>query len=158
MAAVNEMQRRLVSVLQANSIIKGVARKDKKLIGADFFSYNIRISALASGSSAQGSVTVQADSDFVVMFMAGAQFVSNAFVTNPYSLVQLTDTGTGRNFFNDALPFSSVFGNNGFPFILPAPRVFAPNTTILANVQNVNSAAAATYYMSFLGTRLYYAS
>lgn len=157
MAAVNDFQRRLLSVLVSSSYIKAVADKNRKVVGADFFSYNIEILALASGSTAQNSVTVQADSDFVIAYMAGVQFVNNAAVTNPYSLIQITDTGTGKNFFNSPLPFGSVFGSGGFPFILPAPRTFAQNTTILAQIQNVNSAAAAGYYMSFMGTRIYYA-
>lgn len=154
---ISDFQKRYLEVLRQNSYIKEVARRDRKVIGADFFSYNINISAVASGAVSSGRVTIQADSDFVLAYMAGSQVVSNAVVASPVSTIQITDTGTGRTFFNTELPFGSVFGSGGFPFLLPAPRVFAPNTTILAEITNINSAAAADYYMNFLGTRIYYA-
>lgn len=120
-----------------------------------FFVYSVIISAIASGSTGAGQFTVQADSDFLIQQLVGQQIVSNAAVADPYTTIQITDTGSSFNLFDQPQLFRTVFGTATLPFILPAPKLLKRNAAINVNLTNVNSGAAATYYLSFIGQRIY---
>ena len=75
----------------------------------------------------------------------------------PLATIQITDTGTGKTFFNQPTFMGLVTGQTGYPFLLPAPRLIAPNTNIQYNVTNLAS-AARNFYLTMIGARLYYAN
>lgn len=152
----NEFQRRLLDAVQNGAWIASVARQGRTIVDLDYYNYNTEIGPVASGASAQATIQIQSDSDFAIAFMSGVEVVNNTPTTNHYTLLQITDTGTGKTFFNAPTMFQLVMGTGGLPFYLPAPRVVAPNTNLQINVQNVSSAADATYYINLLGARIYY--
>lgn len=157
----NDFERRLLDIYTNSSWIAAVARQNRQVIGIDYFVYNVGpsqgLSQVASTASATGTIQIQSDSDFAITYMSGNQVVNNAVVTNPISTIQITDTGTGKTFFSSASLFGLVMGSSGTPFYLPQPRVVAPNTNLNFAITNVFSAAAADYYISLTGARIYYA-
>lgn len=155
----NDFQRRLLDAVQNSAWIAAVARKDREILGIDYYTYTSpSIAGLAVGATTQVVIPIQSDSDFALTYMSGSVVVGGVVVNNPVSTLQITDTGTGKTFFSAPTLFGLVMGSSGTPFYLPAPRVIAPNTNINLSVTNVAGAGAADYFMSLLGARIYYAS
>lgn len=157
----DDFQIRLLSVMQNSSFIAAIARNNKTIIGIDYFAYNAgpttnpTFSAVAAAGAASTLVPIQADSDFVLTYISAATVQAGAIVSNPVATCQFTDTGTGKTFFSSPTLLTLVTGTNGFPFILPAPRVIAPNVNIKIDVVN-NTAAPLDFWFSLEGARVYY--
>lgn len=155
----NDFERRVMDVVQSASYLNLVRRQDQKILAIDYFAYNVTVSDVAAaGGVGSGIIQVQSDSDFAMVYMSGA--VTDqvpAFVANPLSTVQVTDTGSGKTFYSAPTLFGNVFGGGGFPFLLPAPRVVAPQTNIKFDVTNISAATVYDYYFSLMGARIFYA-
>lgn len=117
--------------------------------------YSCLISAVASGAAGSGTTQIQQDSSFRIEALMHQTVVNNAFVEFPYTTVQITDGGSDQNLFDRPLMLGAVFGTGQLPLVLPTPYTCKPNSVLTFALTNVNSAAAATYYMVLLGTRLY---
>ncbi len=127
-------------------------------IAEPFYTYSCFVggtAGIATTASGSNSVTIQADSQFMVMALTAAVYVSNALVATPYSTVQINDTGSGANLFDQPQIIGSIFGTAQQPSILPRPRQLLPSATLTFTVSNLNSAANAFYYFSLLGRKIY---
>lgn len=155
----NDFERRVLDVVQSASYIDAVRRKDAKILAIDYFAYNVNVlDVAAAGGTGNGIIQVQSDSDFALVYMSAA--ITDqvpAFIANPLATVQVTDTGSGKTFFSNPTLFGLAFGNAGYPFLLPAPRVVAPNTNIKIDVTNISAATVYDCYFSLMGARIYYA-
>lgn len=113
---------------------------------------------LAAGA-VQTTVSMQADSDFVLTSLAVAvNITANGDMKfNRNLTLQIQDTSTGKFFFSAPCVTSLVGGGGGFPFIFPAPRVLRPNIVLLLTGQNRDT--AVNYNAMFVtlgGTRIFY--
>jgi hypothetical protein len=152
----NVFETRALEVAQQSNFLASVARQGQKIIKIDNFAYNTTIgsaaSTIAAGAGGQAIINFQADSDFVI------QYVSADALGTTQLLLQVTDTGSGRTFFNQPTLFSLVAGSNGFPYLLPTPKVVAPSTNLQVSISNIDAAVACTgFFISFGGGRIYYA-
>lgn len=127
-------------------------------IARDFFVYGTNFLAIAAAASQTNSLSIQADSDFVVQKLAFTADIAAAAVTDstritPLCTLLITDTGSGRQMMNQAISILDLFGFGGSPFILPQPKVFRANTLI--SITMVNFSAATTYNvrLSFIGVK-----
>jgi hypothetical protein len=127
----------------------------------DYFVYAVTSASLASGATANLNLQISADSDFwwtgLTCFTASAN-ASQTYSTRllPLMTLQITDTGSGRQLFNVAVPVPTVCGDGAHINRLIHPRFFARSTTI--QVQLVNFDAAVTYvntYLSFIGFKIF---
>lgn len=117
---------------------------------ADMFGYVFpEVAALAAaGGTGQAQVIIQNDSDFECRRLAFSYTLADAAYTSstipmPNWTVQLTDTGSGRNLFNNAVPLVSVANfAGGLPVDLPWPKIFGRNSTIQVNFTNFDAAVA----------------
>lgn len=111
----------------------------------DFFVYAVSIDDLDVGESLQANIQIQADADFkwtkAVYYatIADAVFDSGT-VPIPNATVQMVDTGSGRQLFNQAIPIPSIFGTGQLPFILPVPRIFKARSSINFTIANFDAA------------------
>lgn len=151
----NEFERRLLDAVQNSAWIASVARPNAKILDIDYYNYNTSILQLANGGTTTQVIQIQSDSDFAIAYMSGAAVYGGAVQPDPIALIQYTDTGTGKTFFQNPTLFSLVEGNNGLPFYLPAPRVLAPNTNINVTITN-STGSTADFYVNLLGARIYY--
>jgi len=142
--------------IQSNGIEIG----GRTYVARDFYVYQENFLALASGATANGSIEVQADSDFVLQKMnyfadiaAAAQTPTTGVI--PLVTLQLIDTGSGRNLFESAVPIPSIFGTGQLPFVLPIPRVFFARSTIALQVTNFDAAETYNLRLSFIGYKAY---
>lgn len=135
----------------------------KEYVARDFYTYeeDFLITDLIAGATVNGSIEIQADSDFVwqkAAFKASTDLSSTQTDSTrvlPDVTVQLVDTGSGRNLLELAAPVSSLFGTGELPFVLPIPRLFFARSTILVQVSNFNTSDAYDLRLSFIGYKAY---
>lgn len=161
----NEFQRKYLDILAQSDYISSVARPGKKILNIDYYAYNARIGTdavpvAATGGVGQAQVQIQADSDFVLSYISGgAQQTANDTINSAQSiLVQMTDTGSGKKYFNQPTLLPIMAGQGGYPFMLPAPRVLNPNTILQIDVQNLMNISFVGIFFAFHGARIFYAS
>lgn len=133
---------------------------ENKVIYTDFYIYSAIFAALAAGTTATQNVTVQADSDFQLQKLtyqadiAAAAQLSGTRVVPLVSLL-ITDSGSGRQIMDRAIPLVTFFGNGELPFILPNPKVFKGRANITIQATNFSAATAYNLYLSFIGVKLF---
>jgi hypothetical protein len=126
----------------------------------DFFIYTLNALALAGGGVNNSNIQIQADSAFKLIKLAMFADIAVAIQTDssrvlPLATVQIVDTGSGRQLFSEATPFSAIFGQGGLPFILPIPRIFMPRSNIAVTLTNLTAATTYNIRMSFIGTKMF---
>ena len=134
----------------------------KQYVARDFYTYeeDFLEADLTAGSTLNGSVEIQADSDFVwqkacyFADLALAPQTLNTLVI-PLVTIQLIDTGSGRNLFELAAPITSMFGTGQLPFVLPIPRLFFARSTIQVQVSNFSAGTDYGLRLSFIGYKAY---
>jgi hypothetical protein len=143
----------------------GIAKPNRRILGVEYYCYNGQIGSaatpLAPNVPQSTNIITQADSDFALTFIsAGVQeAANNALVYNDNIAWQIQDTSNGKMFFNVPTVLGLTSGAGGFPFVLPAPRVINPNTTLLVTATNRDGAINPVgLFFAFHGTRIYYAS
>ncbi len=127
----------------------------------DFYNYAppLPFSNIAVGGNATQTIAFQADADFLITKLSYYINIANATNTNntlpvPNLSVLITDTGSGRQFMNVAVPVANLFGTAQNPFILPVPKLILARSTLQIQVFNFD-AAIATYqlYLNFIGMK-----
>lgn len=134
--------------------------ENTKKFKRDFFIYESESLGLATGTSSNDTIQIEADSDFILQklaqhtTLADATYVSSATPIPNISLL-ITDTGSGRQMMNNPIPIPSFFGSGQLPFILPNPRKIAKNSVL--NIAYTNFDAAQTYSvrLAFIGYKIY---
>jgi len=126
----------------------------------DFFVIQPAVATLASGATSAVTTLIPANADFLLEKLAYQADTAGAAQTassRVYPLVTCQITwGNGENLFSAAVPITSVFGNGENPFILPAPRVMAANSSIQIQLTNFDAAATYNIRLSLIGSQLKY--
>ncbi len=146
----DDFQRRLLDVTQSSTWLAAFARNTPDVLAMDPFVYNGNVLAVAGGASAEFIIPINSDSDFAMVYMSGQQIGAGT------ATVQFTDTGSNKTFYNQPTLFPMVLGSAGFPFLLPSPRLVAPNTNIKVDVTNLSVATPMDFWVSLAGARIYY--
>lgn len=159
----SKFEDRYLQILQASPYIKAFAKPGRQIASVRYYNYNGRIGApgaqLDLNIPRVAAIETQADSDFIMTYIslgllpaAGAALTFNRNVT-----VQILDLSTGKNFFSQPTIMGLVGGAGGFPYVLPAPRVVNPNTSL--QITAVNRDTTVNYlslFVAFHGTRVFY--
>lgn len=131
-------------------------------VSRDLYTYQVSFTAanLTSGATLNGSINIDADSDFV--WQKAIYFADDAAADQtdssriiPLVTAIITDTGSGRQLMQAGVPVPSIFGTGQLPFVLPIPRLFFASSTISVQVANFNAATAYDLYLSFVGFKAY---
>ena len=126
----------------------------------DFFIYEFDFAGIAPGATVNGSITIQADSDFKLVKLAqfsdiaAAAQLSGTLVV-PLISLSVIDTGSGRQLFSAPVPMGAIFGNGTLPFILPVPRIFKARTNISLTFVNYDAAATYNIRTCFIGSKIF---
>lgn len=123
----------------------------------DWYVYSFNVASIANSASAIATINIQADADFVceqiMCFadIAGAiQTVESQVI--PLVTVMLTDSGSGRNLFNSAIPISTICGPNMAGHMLPFGRCFSANSNVSALFTNYSAGTTyANLYLNLYG-------
>lgn len=126
----------------------------------DFYVYEALATAIAVAGSANDTINIEADSDFILQkltYEADLAGVAQTHATRivPNVTVQITDTGSGRQLMQNPIPIPSIFGSGELPFILPNPRLFMRNSTIQVAFTSFEAAVTPTIRLSFIGYKVY---
>lgn len=133
---------------QPSSVVRpGEARRNRPNVQyvEDYFVYSVSIDDLDVNETLQTNIQIQADADFKwVKAVYYASIANGVFDAGnrpiPNATVQMVDTGSGRQLFNQAVPIPAVFGTGELPFILPVPRIFKARSSINFTVANFDAA------------------
>lgn len=125
-----------------------------------FTVYELDFAALAAGATANGAIQIQADSAFRwTKSSYSANIAAAAFTANsrpiPNVTILVTDTGSGRQLFNTAVPIPNIMGEGDLPFILPRDYIFEPRSSMSVSVSNYDAAVTYNLRLSFIGTKIF---
>ena len=126
----------------------------------DFYIYEAEAVAIAVGALVNDTIQIEADSDFILQKLTYEADLAGVAITEstrtvPNVLVQLIDTGSGRQLMQNPIPVPSFFGIGAVPFILPNPRLFMRNSTIQVAFTSFEAAATPTVRLAFIGYKVY---
>lgn len=125
------------------------------------FVYEMDFAALVHATTQNGTIQIQADSDFkwvkstYFADLAGAAQTESTQVV-PLVTAQITDSGTGRALFQNPIQVTNYWGRGELPFILPTPYIFKMRSTLQFTVANYSAATDYTNLrLSLIGTKIY---
>lgn len=131
-----------------------------RYVARDFFVYNTVHSAVTSGTSNTQTIQINADSDFQIEKLsffadiaAAGQTASSRVI--PLVTVLMVDTGSGRQFSDQAVPVNSLFGTGEIPFVLKQPKILMARTSMSVTIVNFDAANAYNIRLSFIGSKLF---
>lgn len=128
----------------------------------DYFCYQATATTLAAAGVAVDQVQIEADANFYWtktqafgLIADDAPTVAPAGVI-PSVTVQIQDTGSSRNLFNEAVPLSAIAGQGGLPFVLDYPRMLARNSTLQVTFTNISdNTTYSDVFLTFVGFKVY---
>ena len=123
--------------------------------------YTASVASLAAAATATDVTNIESDSPFVWIKTAYFADIAGAAQTNdsrviPLVNVQIVDSGSARQFFDEVQPINSFAGQAGLAAFETVPYLFKPNSSI--NTTFTNFSAATTYAnlrLSYIGYRVY---
>ncbi len=126
----------------------------------DFFTYSTGRVAVAQGVSVVTNISIQADADFEILKLTGyADIAGGAETYNtrviPNALILITDTGSGRQLMNLAVPFFTLFGSGESPFILPTPRLISARSNLQIQFTSFEAVNANNICIDFVGNKIF---
>ena len=113
------------------------------------------------GSQLQDIISIEADANFywtkttVFGLIGGAAPTAAPAGVIPAATVQINDTGSGRNIFNEPVPLSDIAGQAGLPFVMDYPRLVMRNSTLQVTFTAISSQAYSDIYLTFVGFKVY---
>lgn len=117
----------------------------KKGYFLQWYQYSASVTLAANGLN-QITTTIDADADFLVRKLVSTQ-------SGPYSL-QLTDSSSKDNWFNQDQANGNVAGSVSYPNILAKPKLMKANSAITANFRDL-SGATNTIQLIYEGAKIY---
>ena len=144
----------------------------KRNFNLSFFTFNIEYLPATLSTFSSGSFIVQNDSAFVlcktsyiatltdnitpitaVTVPAPATTLLVSHENAPF-LVNITDSGSGRQFSNIDTHIDNWFGSGEWPFIWAVPQVFDPNSNVTMRLQNL-VATSFNVRTAFVGYKVF---
>jgi hypothetical protein len=149
------------------------AGKVKREFNLSFFTFNIEYLPATLNTFTNGSFLVQNDSAFVltrttyiatltdnitpvnaVTVPAPATTISTLGLCAPF-LVNIVDSGSGRQFSNVDTHIDNWFGDAKRPFFWPSPQVLDPNSNVTMRIQNLSTTVSYNVRCSFTGYKVF---
>jgi len=151
---------------------KGVG-KVKREYNLSFFTFNVEFLPATLNTFTTGSFLVQNDSAFVltrttyvatltdnltpvnaVTVPAPATTLLTYGIAAPF-LVNITDSGSGRQFSNIDTHIDNWFGDAQQPFFWPSPQVLDPNSNVTVRIQNLSTTVSYNVRTAFIGYKVF---
>jgi hypothetical protein len=126
----------------------------------DYFGYGMDfLTIAAAGGAATSSFNVQSDSDFLITQVQAA-VNDPAAPETPLSgsglLVQVTDSGSGRQLYDRQVPLLNVAGTGALPGFYPWPKFIDRSSTVSATITNNRADAQdVRVRLTFVGFKVF---
>lgn len=126
----------------------------------DWFIYGLDVLNLAPAVTFNGSIQIQADSDFKMVKLTMAADLAGAAQTEatavlPNATISFLDTGSGRALFSQAIALRALFGSGELPYILPVPRIFKARTNISITVLSFEAVNTNNIRLALHGMKIF---
>lgn len=134
---------------------------------SDYFIYGVgpgtngAIGNLANGATANSVITIQADSDFEWDYTTVYGEINGATASPlpdnidiPISVL-ISDGGSGRQLFSQAIPVTSLAGLGREPYILPQKRIFMGKSTVNFSFVNFGGVTVNNFFLSLHGRKIF---
>lgn len=161
----NETQRRILNVSSVVAAAKeqllGKATDRGTVIALETFAYTANVlpgadlTVINAGANGQVSTSIQADSDFLMLYIMAQAITGGAAIAEPYSTVQFTDNTTNRTMFSAPALMSLIAGDGGQPYIMQESKLIYARTQFITTINNL-SATNNQYQFVFAGLKVYY--
>ncbi len=146
-------------IMDAIALTLGAPKGDYRLSP---FTYSMNFIPATLSATTTSQFIVQNDSAFAIckttatVSTTAEVFSGNISDTPMYSpfVITLTDSGSGRNFSDNAIPINSLFGSAKEPFIWTVPLIVAPASTIAGALQNL-VATSFNVRLAFHGYKIF---
>jgi hypothetical protein len=151
---------------------RGVGRV-KKDFNLSFFTFNVEFLPATLNTFTTQSFLVQNDSAFVVTrtsyvatltdnitpvnavtVPAPATTLLTYGIAAPF-LVNIVDSGSGRQFSNIDSHIDNWFGDAQQPFFWPSPQVLDPNSNVTVRIQNLSTTVSYNVRCAFIGYKVF---
>jgi len=139
-------------------------REKKASIIPGIYSFLWDTNVLTTGITLARSVNIQSDSHFISRYVNIATYAAGpvlATATDPLE-IQLVDTGSGRQLFDDFVPIQTVCGGNAaaagngnLPFIWPEPWLIRAGGTAQAQLKNIGASTITRAKVVLIGLKVY---
>jgi hypothetical protein len=165
----NEFERHLLDTVQFSTYIASFADQSRKVLAIENYAYSVdALGVDIDDTEAQDfNLIMDSDSDFVVVYMSGGALIDTGPVVangtrvtefSPALLIQITDQAAGKTYFNIPSLLPLIAGAGGFPYLMAAPRIIHPRTTLTVSAQGAASGAVFNdFYFTLHGAKIYYA-
>jgi len=152
----SEYERRRLSVVQNDLDMKAVVSSLGQNAIVDYYGYVLALGSAANplvkGVTQSGFIAIQSDAYFVLQYVSvgvnladGSGFCNHVTWATDVDL-QITDTGSGHELFNSAVPAGLICGaphnaGSGIPYLYSIPRIIPPNTNIKIDATQIGFTA-----------------
>ncbi len=125
-----------------------------------FYAYEFESLGLAAAGTSIDTINIQADSDFVWQKTSFQADIAGIAQTEggriiPNATLQFQDTGSGRNFFDNPIPVTSVAGWGELPFILPVAAILRKNTNLICEFVSFEATITLELRISLIGYKIF---
>lgn len=137
-----------------------LVQMDGETFAADLFTYPVSFGSVASTKQSSPTIQIQADSYFEWFKSTWSGNKNGAAEPWPDNIdgaftLQITDTGTGVQLFNQPMVISGIAGTGREPFILPQPRLFNPNSAVTFALTSFSGSTWDNLYFNMIGRKLF---
>ena len=107
----------------------------------DFFVYTANFIPLTASSTQTTNVSIQNDSDFLIIYGVGTvtDTTEASRLTYVPQLVQLRDSSSGRELFDQATHYHNIFGTAEEPAYWSFPKLLRAGSTFSVTLQNLEA-------------------
>ncbi len=145
-----------------NNLRAGVQSQQPDYALVKFFSYPAEFDAVAFGTAGLlFNIAINSQADFLIqqLTLSVIDTTTYALVPVPWSLVQLSDSGSSAAFMAGPTHPSNLFGTAQQPFILPRPYLIKGGGLLQVALTDKRGAGnPLTWYMSFIGKNYFKSS
>lgn len=124
----------------------------------DYFAYGTTFSPLNAGVTQTNQIQIQADSHFMIIAMnrdVRSAADDETVVADPSMLVNLFDSGSGRNLFNIPLHSELFMGFGQLSGYTSYPKLLKASSTFSVEVENLTAATNYIVRMAFIGFKVF---
>lgn len=107
----------------------------------DYFVYGIQFLPLTASLTLQGTANINGDSAFCILsgVLVETDTGNTTFLAQRPLLARIVDTGSGRYLSNSQIHVDNWFGTAEEPKYWDVPKIFAPNSTLGLELQNLEA-------------------
>lgn len=124
----------------------------------DYFAYGTDFTpSIGAGATVTNPINIQNDSAFVILSATMIETSTDnlTFLTQRPLLVNLFDSGAGRNLSSTPIHADNWFGTAELPKYWDIPKILGPNTTFAVTVQNLDPVNARIVRVAFHGFKIF---